>query len=107
MRPDVGRMNLVSMLKQVVLPAPLGPINAWIEPRRTRKSTPETARKSPRTCTGPRSRGCGPRSSPPPVPDHEAKSPDFLELLKPLREWIVKLNAAASLLPLLGEKVAP
>ena len=25
------------MLKQVVLPAPLGPISAWIEPRRTRK----------------------------------------------------------------------
>src|SRR5471032_2433787 len=41
--PDVGSRNLVSRLKQVVLPAPLGPINAWMEPRRTRRFTPLTA----------------------------------------------------------------
>ncbi len=28
--PEVGTRNLVSRLKQVVLPAPLGPISAWI-----------------------------------------------------------------------------
>ena len=33
--PAVGCRNLVSRLKVVVLPAPLGPISAWIAPRRT------------------------------------------------------------------------
>src|SRR5262249_21830763 len=33
--PPVGRMNLVRRLKQVVLPAPFGPINAWMLPRTT------------------------------------------------------------------------
>src|SRR5215470_5676247 len=41
--PDVGVRKCVSKLKQVVLPAPLGPISAWIVPRRTRRSTPLTA----------------------------------------------------------------
>src|SRR5437868_6685119 len=45
MLPRVGSRNLVSRLKQVVLPAPFGPINAWIEPRRTFRSTPLTAVK--------------------------------------------------------------
>ena len=31
--PRVGGRNLVNRLKQVVLPAPLGPISAWIVPR--------------------------------------------------------------------------
>ena len=37
MRPALGVRNLVSRLKQVVLPAPLGPISAWMWPRLTRK----------------------------------------------------------------------
>src|SRR5215469_3192166 len=37
--------NLVSRLKKVVLPAPFGPISAWISPRRTRRSTSFTATK--------------------------------------------------------------
>src|SRR6266566_2027921 len=45
MRPCVGLRNLVSRLKQVVLPAPLGPINAWIVPRSTRRLTSRTATK--------------------------------------------------------------
>src|ERR1700732_5322489 len=45
MRPRVGLRNLVSRLKQVVLPAPLGPINAWIVPRSTRRLTSRTATK--------------------------------------------------------------
>src|SRR5690348_564707 len=44
-RPCVGLMNLVSRLKQVVLPAPFGPISAWILPRRILKPTPRTAMK--------------------------------------------------------------
>src|SRR5256885_1851079 len=43
MVPEVGSRNLVSRLKQVVLPAPLGPIKAWMEPRRTERSTLLTA----------------------------------------------------------------
>ena len=47
-RPTVGAMNLLSMLKQVVLPAPFGPIRAWIVPRWMRSETSLTARKSPK-----------------------------------------------------------
>ena len=45
MRPRVGLRNLVSRLKQVVLPAPFGPIKAWMVPRLTRRLTPLTATK--------------------------------------------------------------
>src|SRR6478736_8131933 len=45
MRPRVGLMNFVSRLKQVVLPAPFGPISAWMVPRATRRLTPFTATK--------------------------------------------------------------
>ena len=45
MRPRVGGRNLVSRLKQVVLPAPFGPIRAWMVPRSTRRLTPLTATK--------------------------------------------------------------
>src|SRR6266571_974273 len=45
MRPCVGLRNLVKRLKQVVLPAPFGPINAWIVPRSTRRLTSRTATK--------------------------------------------------------------
>src|SRR5476649_7269 len=41
--PEVGTRNLVSKLKQVVLPAPFGPIKAWIWPRSTFKLTSLTA----------------------------------------------------------------
>src|SRR5579864_624681 len=43
MVPEVAGRNRVSRLKTVVLPAPFGPISAWIEPRRTRRSMPSTA----------------------------------------------------------------
>src|SRR4029079_3115575 len=45
MLPRVGCRNLVSRLKQVVLPAPLGPISAWMVPRSIRRLTPLTATK--------------------------------------------------------------
>src|SRR5687768_3397122 len=45
MRPLVGARNLVRRLKQVVLPAPFGPISAWIVPRATLRFTPFTATK--------------------------------------------------------------
>ena len=52
--PRVGIRNLVSRLKQVVLPAPLGPISAWISPRRTRRLTPSTATNPLNSLTSPR-----------------------------------------------------
>src|SRR5579864_5029193 len=45
MVPLVGVRNLVRRLKQVVLPAPFGPISAWMVPRLTERSTPLTAKK--------------------------------------------------------------
>jgi len=45
--PRVGDRNLVSRLNTVVLPAPFGPISAWIEPRRIARSTSRTAAKPP------------------------------------------------------------
>src|SRR5438067_5966825 len=43
--PRVGERKCVSRLKQVVLPAPLGPIRAWMLPRRTFRDTSLTATK--------------------------------------------------------------
>src|SRR5215467_5891571 len=43
MRPRVGLRNLVSRLKQVVLPAPFGPIRACTVPRATFRLMPLTA----------------------------------------------------------------
>src|SRR5436190_5645780 len=45
MRPLVGLRNLVSRLKQVVFPAPFGPISAWMVPRATQRFTSRTATK--------------------------------------------------------------
>ncbi len=45
MRPCVGTRNLVNRLKQVVLPAPFGPISAWMWPRCTLRFTSSTAVK--------------------------------------------------------------
>src|SRR5687767_9426855 len=45
MPPAVGCRNLVIRLKQVVLPAPFGPMSAWMVPRRTERLTFLTAQK--------------------------------------------------------------
>src|ERR1700674_6094042 len=45
MRPRVGVRNLVRRLKQVVFPAPFGPIKACTVPRAMRNDTPATATK--------------------------------------------------------------
>ena len=52
--PEVGVRNLVSRLKQVVLPAPLGPISAWMLPRCTCRSTLLTATKPLNSLVRPR-----------------------------------------------------
>src|SRR4051794_37380001 len=43
--PRVGVRNLVRRLKTVVLPAPFGPMRAWIEPSRMARFTSFTATK--------------------------------------------------------------
>src|SRR5688572_30055941 len=53
MDPRVGCRNLVRRLKQVVLPAPFGPISAWMLPRFTARSTPFTAKKPPNSLVSP------------------------------------------------------
>src|SRR5690606_26029414 len=54
MRPVVGFRNLVNKLNTVLLPAPLGPINAWIRPWQTSMSTSLTARNGPKRLVSPR-----------------------------------------------------
>src|SRR5438105_13196932 len=54
MVPFVAGRNRVSRLKQVVLPAPLGPISAWMVPRRIRRSTRLTATKPRNSFESPR-----------------------------------------------------
>src|SRR3954468_8415155 len=47
-RPPVGRASVVSTRSVVVFPAPFGPSSPKIEPRRTAKLRPSTARVSER-----------------------------------------------------------
>ena len=52
--PRVGSRKCVSRLKQVVLPAPFGPISAWMLPRRTLSDTSLTATKPLNSLVSPR-----------------------------------------------------
>src|SRR5271154_2453454 len=52
-RPPLGCRNLVSRLNTVVLPAPFGPMSAWIDPRRTLRSTLRTALKPRKSLLSP------------------------------------------------------
>src|SRR5579864_9303437 len=53
MRPCEGLRNFVSRLKQVVLPAPLGPMRAWMDRRLTRKLISLTATSPPNSLVRP------------------------------------------------------
>ena len=50
--PSIGS-RVASILSMVVLPAPLGPSTPKTSPRRTSRSIPSTARKSPKVLTSP------------------------------------------------------
>src|SRR5262249_46074205 len=52
--PRLGRRKPLSRLKQVVLPAPLGPISPTISPLSTVKSTSRTAASPPKSRVSPR-----------------------------------------------------
>src|SRR3954468_10624808 len=54
MVPDVAGRKRVKRLKQVVFPAPFGPINAWMVPRSTLRFTPLTATKPRNSLLSPR-----------------------------------------------------
>src|SRR5258706_8563397 len=45
-RPESGRRLPASWLMKVVLPAPLGPMTAWVSPSSTSRSTPSVARSA-------------------------------------------------------------
>src|SRR6266480_4326343 len=66
MRPEVGRMTPVRQLKNVLLPAPLGPMMARISPRLTSKSTELSAVRPPNRTVSASVRRIGalPRSTP-------------------------------------------
>ena len=51
--PPSGASSVASMRIVVVLPAPFGPSTPYTEPRRTARSTPSTARTSPKVLTRP------------------------------------------------------
>ena len=58
-RPASGVISVVSMRTTVVFPAPLGPSRPSTVPAGTSKSTPSTARTSPKRFTRPSTRMAG------------------------------------------------
>src|SRR6185436_692824 len=58
--PSSGRTNPVTAAKRVVLPAPLGPINAAISPPATSRLAPSTARRPPNILVSPRTSSTAP-----------------------------------------------
>src|SRR6185436_16848004 len=52
--PASGRRLPASWLMKVVLPAPFGPMTAWVSPSATSKSMPSVARSAPKFLTSPR-----------------------------------------------------
>src|SRR5216110_954080 len=63
MRPPSGRISPVTTLKNVVLPAPLGPISPMIAPCGTSRSTSFRATTPPNCLTTPRTSRMGARGS--------------------------------------------
>ena len=59
MRPSSGAMRPVTMLKNVVLPAPLGPISPMMAPRGTTRSTSPRATTPPKRLATPRTSRIG------------------------------------------------
>src|SRR5436190_12612383 len=51
MRPLSGTRLPASWLMKVVLPAPFGPMMAWVSPSRTARSMPSVARSAPKALT--------------------------------------------------------
>src|SRR5256885_12226254 len=54
MVPASGRRSPASSAMSVVLPAPFGPMTAWVSPSGTARSTPSVARRPPNLFASPR-----------------------------------------------------
>ena len=67
MRPEVGRSTPVRQLKNVLLPAPFGPMMARISPRWTSKLTLLSAVSPPKRMVSPSVRSTAGRAPPRPV----------------------------------------
>ena len=103
----MGVRKCVSRLKQVVLPAPFGPISAWIVPRRTRRLTSLTATKPLNSLVScrvsrivssamPRRRAHGAPSPLPPVVGRLWATPDGMAMLRCWRTCAARRDAATS-----------
>ena len=74
MRPEVGRSTPVRQLKNVLLPAPLGPMTARISPRCTSKLTLLSAVRPPKRMVRPSVRSMAAEASPRPCRAEERTS---------------------------------
>src|SRR4051812_39467026 len=96
MRPPSGRMLPASWPMKVVLPAPLGPMMAWVSPSRTSRSMPSVARSAPKLFTSclTSSIGLVEDAGEPPAEEehrqHEQRSQDHLPVLRPAREQVLE-----------------
>src|SRR5918996_325463 len=92
--PASGRRSPASWLMKVVLPAPLGPITAWVSPSLTSKSMPSQARSAPKLLVSPLTSSIGfveDAGEPAPEEDHrehEEQPEDELPVLRPARKLI-------------------
>src|SRR5262245_40678398 len=90
--PPSGRRLPASWPMKVVLPAPFGPITAWVSPSLTSKSMPSVARSAPKLLTRPRTSSIGfgkdARQAAAEEDDreHEQRAEDHLPVLRPSRE---------------------
>src|SRR5262245_60535177 len=75
-RPEVGRSTPVRQLKNVLLPAPFGPMIARISPRRISKLTLSSAVSPPKRTVSPSVRNMASGSPPRPVSGGEAVATD-------------------------------
>src|SRR5262245_46344516 len=92
--PASGRRLPASWLMKVVLPAPFGPITAWVSPSRTSKSMPSQARSAPKLFDSPLTSSIGfveDAGETAPKEDHrehEQRAEDHLPVLGPARKQV-------------------
>src|SRR5712691_8094654 len=94
MRPPSGRRLPASWPMKVVLPAPFGPMMAWVSPSRTSRSMPSVARSAPKLLVNPLTSSIwlveDPRQAAA-EEDHredEERPEDHLPVLRPAREQV-------------------
>src|SRR4051812_43114165 len=93
MLPADGRRNLVRRLKHVVLPAPFGPISAWMVPRRILSETSRTAKNPANSFVNPWvSRMNSSAKQIPPEPARSAR-PSLLRLTRLCDDWTMPADA--------------